>query len=86
MITGQLFDEAKYKDYSPPYLPATFAFVYGLSFASITSVLSHVYFFHWSEIVHALRGSTKLDIHSRLMRAYKRVPFWWFLSIIVVVL
>ncbi|KAH8785929.1 small oligopeptide transporter [Diaporthe sp. PMI_573] len=86
VITGQLFDETKYKDYSPPYLPATFAFVYGLSFASITSVLSHVYFFHWGEIVHALRGSTKLDIHSRMMRAYKRVPFWWFLSIIVIVL
>ncbi|KAK2614917.1 hypothetical protein N8I77_001706 [Diaporthe amygdali] len=86
VITGQFFDEAKYKDYSPPYLPATFAFVYGLSFASITSVLSHVYFFHWNEIVHAFRGSTKLDVHSRMMRAYKRVPAWWFLSIIVIVL
>ncbi|KAK7741841.1 hypothetical protein SLS53_004907 [Cytospora paraplurivora] len=86
VITGQTFDEAKYKDYSPPYLPATFAFVYGLSFASITSVLSHVYFFHWEEIIHALKGATKLDIHSRLMRAYRKVPIWWWLSIIVVVL
>lgn len=27
VITGQSFDEAKYQAYSPPYLPATFAFV-----------------------------------------------------------
>lgn len=86
VITGQVFDETKYKAYSPPYLPATFAFVYGLSFASITSVLSHVYFFHWEEIVHAFRGSTKLDIHARLMRSYKKVPFWWWISIIVAML
>lgn len=37
VITGQEFDQAKYEEYSPPYLPATFAFVYGLSFASITA-------------------------------------------------
>lgn len=80
------FDEAKYQAYSPPYLPATFAFVYGLSFASITSVLSHVYFFHWDEIVRAFRGSTKLDIHARLMRSYKKVPVWWWAAIILIVL
>ncbi|KUI66912.1 Glutathione transporter 1 [Cytospora mali] len=86
VITGQFFDEAKYKEYSPPYLPATFAFVYGLSFASITSVISHVYFFHWDEIVRAMKGATRLDIHARLMRSYKKVPFYWWLSIVVVVL
>lgn len=32
VITGQNFDEAKYQDYSPPYLPATFAFVRIFSF------------------------------------------------------
>lgn len=34
----------------------------------------------------AFKGMTKLDIHARLMRSYKRVPFWWWLSLIVVVL
>lgn len=86
VITGQVFDEAKYKEYSPPYLPATFAFVYGLSFASITSVLSHVYFFHWEEIVRAFKGTTKLDIHARLMRSYKKVSIWWWVGIIVIVM
>lgn len=64
-----------------------FAFVYGLSFASITSVLTHVYFFHWGDIVSAFRGITKLDIHARLMRrSYKKVPFWWWLGVILVVM
>ncbi|OAA55787.1 small oligopeptide transporter [Niveomyces insectorum RCEF 264] len=86
VITGQNFDEAKYQAYSPPYLPATFAFVYGLAFASITSVLSHVYFFHWDELKHALRGTLKLDVHARLMKAYRRVPIYWWMAIILVIL
>ncbi|KAI1134035.1 small oligopeptide transporter [Hypoxylon sp. FL0543] len=85
VITNNLFDQEKYEAYSPPYLPATFAFVYGLSFASITSVLSHVYFFHWEEIKHAVRGTLKLDIHARLMRAYKDAPWYWWSAIVLIV-
>ena len=65
-------DPVKYAAYSPPYLPATFAFVYGLSFASITAVIVHVYLWHGSEIYGAMRGRQRLDIHGRLMRAYKK--------------
>ena len=86
VVTDRRLDAAKYKEYSPPYLPATFAFVYGLSFASITSVLSHVYFFHWEEIYQALRGTLMLDIHARLMAAYKKVPWYWWTAIICIVL
>ncbi|KAI2617714.1 small oligopeptide transporter [Hypomontagnella submonticulosa] len=85
VVTNNLFDQEKYAAYSPPYLPATFAFVYGLSFASITSVLSHVYFFHWDEIKHAFRGSLKLDIHARLMRSYKNAPWYWWSAIVLIV-
>ncbi|KAI1415510.1 small oligopeptide transporter [Hypoxylon sp. FL1857] len=85
VITNNLFDQEKYAAYSPPYLPATFAFVYGLSFASITSVLSHVYFFHWEEIKHGIRGTLKLDIHARLMRAYKDAPWYWWSAIVLIV-
>lgn len=70
-------DPVAYAAYSPPYLSATFAFVYGLSFASITAVLVHVYLWHGSDIYAALRGRQKLDIHGRLMRAYRHVPWWW---------
>ncbi|KAK2053163.1 OPT family small oligopeptide transporter [Colletotrichum caudatum] len=85
VLTNNEFDQHKYAEYSPPYLPATFAFVYGLSFASITSVLSHVYFFHFDEIKHAMKGTLKLDIHARLMRSYKTVKWWWWAAILLVV-
>ncbi|GJC96407.1 OPT family small oligopeptide transporter [Colletotrichum higginsianum] len=85
VLTNNEFDQQKYAEYSPPYLPATFAFVYGLSFASITSVLSHVYFFHFDEIMHAMRGTLKLDIHARLMKSYKTVKWWWWVVILLVV-
>ena len=65
-------DPVKYAAYSPPYLPATFAFVYGLSFASITAVIVHVYLWHGKEMYEAIRGRQRLDIHGRLMRAYKK--------------
>lgn len=75
----------EYQAYSPLYLPPAFALVYGLSFASITAVLVHVYLWHWEEILDAIKGRAKLDIHARLMSKYRTVPWWWFGSIIVVI-
>lgn len=77
-------DPVAYAEYSPPYLPATYAFVYGLSFASITAVIVHVYIWHGKDIYDALRGRVKLDIHGRLMRSYKKVPWWWNVILIVI--
>ncbi|CAK3793603.1 small oligopeptide transporter [Lecanosticta acicola] len=81
--TGTL-DPVAYASYSAPYLPATYAFVYGLSFASITAVVVHVYLWHGSDIYSALRGRQKLDIHGRLMKAYKKVPWWWNVTLLVI--
>ncbi|KAH7079752.1 small oligopeptide transporter, OPT family [Paraphoma chrysanthemicola] len=78
------FDEAAYQEYSPPYLSATFAFVYGLSFASITCVLVHVYLWHGKDLLDAVRGRQKLDIHGRLMRSYKQIPWWWNVVLLVI--
>lgn len=77
-------DEAAYAAYSPPYLSATFAFVYGISFAGITCVIVHVALWHGQEIYTTLRGRQRLDIHGRLMRSYKKVPLWWNGAILVV--
>lgn len=45
-----------------------------------------MYFFHWDELVRALKGATKLDIHARLMKPYKKVPIWWWVAIIAIVM
>lgn len=80
-------DQAAYRKYSPPYLSATFAFVYGLSFAAITSVLSHIAIWHSRDLWAALNGRNKLDIHARLIRAsYRRTPWYWYAGIIVVIM
>ncbi|RDW61997.1 small oligopeptide transporter-1 [Coleophoma cylindrospora] len=84
--TNHQLDITKYEAYSPPFLPATFAFVYGISFAALTAVPVHIYLWHGTQIMDALKGTTRLDIHARLMRVYKRVPWYWFATITVVIM
>jgi len=81
-----IFDEAKYKSYSPLFLSTTFALCYGLSFAGLSAVIFHVGLFHGKEIWRRMRESNQKheDIHSRLMAKYKKVPVWWYLAVLVV--
>lgn len=74
-----------YRNYSPPFLGASFAFVYGLSFASITSALVHVYLWHGADIWAAVKGRQPMDIHARLMRSYKKTPWYWYAALTVVI-
>ncbi|KAJ6043816.1 hypothetical protein N7499_006235 [Penicillium canescens] len=96
--TGAVYDTARviaanntlnvdaYRRYSPPFLGATFAFVYGLSFAAITSVLTHIGFWHAKDLWAALKGRNRLDVHARLVRAsYRQTPWYWYAGIIVVI-
>lgn len=78
MNTDGSFNLKEYESYSPGFLPATFAFVYGISFASLTAVPVHIYLWHWKQIKEAFAGRTKLDIHARLMRLYPRTPWYWY--------
>lgn len=73
-------DVAKYEAYSPLFLSTTFAISYGLSFASITSTLSHTFLYFRKQIwVQSRRAlSEQPDIHARLMSKYRQVPDWWY--------
>ncbi|KAL4894959.1 OPT oligopeptide transporter protein-domain-containing protein [Aspergillus ambiguus] len=96
--TGRVYDSRRvvgadksldieaYKNYSPLYLPAAFAFSYGLGFAALTTVLTHTVIWHGRDVWAALKGQTKLDIHARLMHSYRRVPWYWFAAIIVMIM
>ncbi|PIA48851.1 hypothetical protein AQUCO_01300038v1 [Aquilegia coerulea] len=80
-------DQEAYKRNGPLYLPILFAMCYGLGFASLTATISHVFIFHGSEIWKTCRNSAsreKMDIHTKMMRKYKQVPQWWFLSMLLV--
>ena len=77
------FDLAKYKSYSPLFLGTTFALSYGLSFASLTSVLVHVCLFQGTHIWRQFRNESAKedDIHMKLNRVYKEVPDWWYVAL-----
>jgi len=76
---------AKYQAYSPLFLSTTFAISYGLSFASITALITHTFLYHrkqiWTQARKAMHEQP--DIHARLMSRYKQVPEWWYGCIFV---
>ncbi|PGH32845.1 OPT family small oligopeptide transporter [[Emmonsia] crescens] len=74
------FDVAKYKEYSPLFLPPTFALNYGLSFAALTAVVVHIILFHRKEVMYRLKAAKnqESDIHMKLMLNYQQCPEWWY--------
>ncbi|KAG8059785.1 hypothetical protein GUJ93_ZPchr0002g25849 [Zizania palustris] len=64
-------------------LSTFFALAYGLSFATISSTITHVGLFYGKEIYHRFRASQKEkpDIHTKLMKKYDDIPGWWFYSL-----
>ena len=82
------FDLQQYQEYSPLFLSTTFMLSYGLSFASIISVLVHTILFHGKDIVARFRsmGIEEEDVHARLMQKYKQVPWWWYGSVSLIML
>ena len=81
-----LFDEAKYKTYSPLFLSTTFSLAYGLSFAGISAVIVHTALFHGREIYDRARVSKadEEDVHTRLMRKYREAPDWWYAVLLLI--
>jgi OPT family small oligopeptide transporter len=82
------FDLQKYRAYSPLYLSTTFMLTYGLSFASIISVLVHAPLFHGKELWLRIRnfGTEEEDVHGRLMAKFKTVPIWWYGTISLIMI
>ncbi|KAK4850003.1 hypothetical protein QYF36_002952 [Acer negundo] len=79
-----------YNGYSKLHLTPFFAFIYGLSFATLTATLSHVALFDGKNIWQMWKRTTSAardkfgDVHTRLMKKnYEPVPQWWFHIILV---
>jgi OPT family oligopeptide transporter len=83
ILTNSAFDLAKYEQYSPMYLPITYAVTYGTLFMSYPALLVHTFLWYRHDIFRRLRGSLKdeNDIHAYLMRKYPEVPRWWFATV-----
>jgi len=87
-----LFDQTAYENYSPAYLSAANSLLYGFFFAVYAATISHTILYHRGEIAKGFKALIRRqgglaahnDIHSRLMSAYKEVPEWWYLSVLVI--
>jgi len=86
VISEKVFDLTKYEQYSPMFLPITYAVTYGTCFAVYPAVLVHTFLWYRKDIARQFRRRLKdeNDIHSRLMSKYPEVPHWWFAVIGIV--
>ncbi|KAH6558795.1 hypothetical protein KP509_1Z045000 [Ceratopteris richardii] len=87
MTSNFAFDTRGYESYSKLYLSTFFALSTGFGFARITATVVHVILFHGKEILQQSRSTVedqKLDVHSRLMKAYRKVPQSWFIVLLFV--
>ncbi|KAH7526070.1 hypothetical protein JRO89_XSUnG0067500 [Xanthoceras sorbifolium] len=68
-----------YNSYGKLYLSPLFALSIGSGFARFTATLTHVALFNGSDILKQSRSAVKnvkLDIHAKLMKSYKQLPWW----------
>ena len=94
-----IFDGAKYEQYSPPFLSAANIVVYMFFFAMYSATVTYGILYHRHEIAMGCRdlwqnlrnrkGSentqkSDLDVHNRLMKAYKEVPEWWYMIVLAI--
>jgi len=86
IITGGIFDQAKYEAYSPVFLPVTRALSYALALSIFPSIVVHTYLWFRRDIARRFRLGLRdaQDVHSRLMQVYPEVPLWWYILVGVV--
>ena len=79
------FDPVAYNEYSPLFLPATFAVTYLLAFAISSCIIVHTLLYHGQALLNGLKRDGEADdIHAKLMRHYPEVPDWWYLTLFCV--
>jgi len=83
ILTNNEFDLAKYEQYSPMFLPITYAVTYGTFLAAYPAIVVHTFLWYRRDIVHQFRRSLRdeTDIHAHLMRQYPEAPRWWFIAL-----
>jgi OPT family small oligopeptide transporter len=79
------FNATAYNEYSPLYMPATYAMTYLLAFALSTCVLVHTILYHGRSVLNGFKRIRVEpdDIHAKLMRNYPEVPDWWYVLFFV---
>ncbi|GAA5982688.1 hypothetical protein JCM11641_002337 [Rhodosporidiobolus odoratus] len=78
-------NETAYQEYSPLFLPITYATVYGVALMLSTSVIVHTVLYHGRDVWNRIkRFNDKEDVHMKLMKNYPEVPDWWYFAFLVI--
>ncbi|KAG0042457.1 hypothetical protein BGZ83_000441 [Gryganskiella cystojenkinii] len=80
-------NETKYEESQPVTMVPMYALNFFWSFVALGACLTHIGVFHGREIVanwRAAVGTHKVDVHTKMMKAYPEVPQWWYASFYVV--
>lgn len=72
------FNVTAFNEYSPLYLPATYAVTYLLALALFTCVIVHTLLYHGRSLWNGFKKikTEPDDIHAKLMSVYPEVPNW----------
>ncbi|RFU72836.1 hypothetical protein TARUN_9426 [Trichoderma arundinaceum] len=94
-----ILDAEKYVAYSPPYIAAGNIITNFGFFTIYTGALTYGFLYHRHDVIRGFRSlfdsfrpsrrdeaaeGEALDVHNRLMKAYKEVPEWWYLIVLAV--
>ncbi len=77
-------DVSKWEGAKPLLLTPFFAITYGLSFAILTSMVTHVFLWHRKDVKRALFYPHFEDVHNQLMKAYHNVPTSWYMTVLLI--
>ncbi|KAK9482839.1 OPT oligopeptide transporter protein-domain-containing protein [Lipomyces starkeyi] len=97
VMTNHMFDEEKYRNYSPVYIGAGNMTMLGAFYCLYTCAFCYIMLNEWKTIREGCKGfyrslkDRKLsnyemfdDQFSRTMRKYKEVPDWWFIATLII--
>lgn len=96
ILSNGVIDKEKYEKYSPPFYTAANLVVYGAYFALYPALIVDAGLSHWREIKKAgidiwrmIRNQGRMissfdDAHCKMMQAYKEVPLYWYLIVLVI--
>ncbi|KIK64985.1 hypothetical protein GYMLUDRAFT_240324 [Collybiopsis luxurians FD-317 M1] len=92
ILTNNKFDKAKFEEIGPAYFAASNALYFITANLAMGATLVHVILFYRPQLmpfVRALNPWNKTstivhDEHFLVMKRYKKVPKWWFLTLLVI--
>lgn len=100
VLSDGLFDQQKYRNYSPPFYSSASLVVYGAYFAYYPATIVYTLLYHRKALATAAKdaftkkksyqddddGEDYKDAHCRMMSEYAEVSNWWYLMILLAAL